>query len=152
MLAAALFAGRAAAQRGTPANPPAGESVGDLGGTVQDPIGDLIRFPPQNNTNFGTGARGGTQNVPDLEPEIPIPLSGDWTLQTRTILPLTWQPSLQPAARTVPFGLGATTLSTDVSPLRAGPNGISRGLGPVVQIPTATDPSLGSPVWGRGRR
>lgn len=50
----------------------------------------------------------------------------------------------------MPFGLGATTLSTDVSPRRARPNGISRGLGPVVQIPTATDPSLGSPVWGAG--
>jgi hypothetical protein len=37
---------------------------------------------------------------------IPIHVSGDWNVITRTILPLIGQPSLEPA-HTVPFGAGA---------------------------------------------
>jgi hypothetical protein len=59
-----------------------------------------------------------------------------------------WNPSLQPA-RTVPFGTGATTFSAFLSPARP-VNGLLWGIGPAVQIPTASDSSLGSNVWGAG--
>jgi hypothetical protein len=79
---------------------------------------------------------------------IPIHLNPNWTLITRTILPLIWQPSLQPK-HTVPFGSGPTTFSAFLAP--ANPtNGWLWGLGPVFQVPTASDPTLGSSVWGGG--
>ena len=49
----------------------------------------------------------------------------------------------------MPFGTGPTTFSAFLSP--ANPtNGWLWGVGPVVQLPTISDASLGSNVWGGG--
>jgi hypothetical protein len=78
---------------------------------LQNPIGDLYSFPFQNNTNFNTGSNKGTQDILNVQPVIPIHINEDRNVITRTILPLIWQPSLQPA-QTVPFGTGPTTFTT----------------------------------------
>ena len=115
---------------------------------LQNPIGDLYSFPFQNNTNFNYGLNKGTQDILNIQPVIPIHLNSDWNIITRTILPIIWQPSLQPA-RTVPFGIGATTFSAFLSPSRP-VNGWLWGAGPVVQLPTISSATLGSNVWGGG--
>jgi hypothetical protein len=74
-------------------------------------IGDLHSFPFQNNTNFNNG----TQDILNIQPVIPIHINDHWNITTRTILPLIWQPSFQPA-QTVPFGTGPTTFSAFLSP------------------------------------
>jgi hypothetical protein len=115
---------------------------------LQNPIGDLISFPVQSNTNFGYGPGNGTQEIVNVQPVVPIHLDARWTLIVRTVLPMVWQPSLQPAP-TVPFGTGPITVSAFLAP--ANPvNGWLWGVGPVVQVPTASDASLGSSVWGGG--
>ena len=48
---------------GSPGDDTAGQSDTDLAKKIQNPIGDLYSFPFQNNTNFGYGPHGGTQNV-----------------------------------------------------------------------------------------
>jgi hypothetical protein len=115
---------------------------------LQNPIGDLYSFPFQNNTNFNTGPNKGTQDILNIQPVIPIHINEDWNVITRTILPLIWQPSLQPA-QTVPFGTGPTTFSAFLSPSKP-VNGWLWAVGPVFQIPTISDKSLGSNVWGAG--
>jgi hypothetical protein len=129
------------------------ESATDEGSTalakkLQNPIGDLYSFPFQNNTNFNYGPNKGTQDILNVQPVIPIHLNSDWNLITRTILPMIWQPSLQPA-RTVPFGIGPTTFSAFLSPSQP-INGWLWGAGPVVQMPTISSATLGSNVWGGG--
>jgi hypothetical protein len=115
---------------------------------LQNPIGDLYSFPFQNNTNFNTGPHKGTQDILNVQPVIPIHINSDWNVITRTILPLIWQPSFQPA-QSVPFGTGPTTFSAFLSP--ANPtNGLVWGIGPVVQVPTISSATLGSNVWGGG--
>jgi len=79
---------------------------------------------------------------------IPIHVNQDWNVITRTILPPVWQPSLQPA-QTVPFGTGATTFSAFLSPKNP-VNGWLWAVGPVFQLPTISNKSLGSNVWGAG--
>ncbi|MGE0225738.1 MAG: hypothetical protein AB7S57_20880 [Acetobacteraceae bacterium] len=129
-------------------SPPTNESATDLAKKLQNPIGNLYSFPFQSNTNLNYGPHRGTQEILNIQPVIPIHISPDWNIITRAILPLIWQPSLQPA-RTVPFGTGATTFSAFLSP--ANPiDGWLWGVGPVVQIPTISDASLGSNVWGAG--
>jgi hypothetical protein len=59
---------------------------------------------------------------------IPIHINEDWNIITRTILPLIWQPSLQPG-QTVPFGTGPTTFSAFLSPHNP-TNGWLWGVGP----------------------
>jgi hypothetical protein len=105
--------------------PASGMSEGDRDGSpdndtalakkLQNPIGDLYSFPFQNNTNFNYGPHKGTQDILNVQPVIPIHINEDWNIITRTILPLIWQPSLQPA-QTVPFGTGPTTFSAFLSP------------------------------------
>jgi hypothetical protein len=125
-----------------------GESATALAKKLQNPIGDLISIPFQNNTNFRFGPHKGTQDVLNIQPVIPIHVTPDWNIITRTILPLIWQPSLQPA-NTVPFGTGPITFSAFLSPRNA-VDGWVWGVGPVVQIPTISNKSLGSNVWGAG--
>ena len=125
-----------------------GQSATALAKKLQNPIADLISVPFQNNTNFSYGPNKGTQDILNIQPVIPIQLNADWNLITRTILPLIWQPSLQPA-QSVPFGLGPTTFSAFLSP-KATVGGWVWGVGPIVQIPTISNKTLGSNVWGAG--
>ncbi len=115
---------------------------------LQNPSGDLVSVPFQNNTNFNVGPHAGTQDILNIQPVIPIHLNENWNLITRTILPLVWSPSLQPA-QSVPFGLGPTTLTAFFSP-RNPVKGWIWGAGPIVQLPTITSKTLGSNVWGAG--
>ena len=136
LLALSLLSFGAAAQSAAPKPPDASsdDDATELAKKLQNPIGDLYSFPFQNNTNFNTGPHNGTQDILNVQPVIPIHINPDWTVITRTILPLVWQPSFQPA-QTVPFGTGPTTFSAFLSP--ANPvNGWLWGIGPVIQIPT----------------
>jgi hypothetical protein len=108
----------AAAQSSAPTPSPDATSEDDataLAKKLQNPIGDLYNFPFQNNTNFAAGPHKGTQDILNVQPVIPIHINNDWNVITRTILPLVWQPSFQPA-QTVPFGTGPTTFSAFLSP------------------------------------
>jgi hypothetical protein len=124
------------------------ESATDLAKKLQNPIGNLTSIPFQNNVNFDYGPNKGTQDILNIQPVVPFSLNENWNVVTRTILPLVWQPSLQPA-QTVPFGTGATTFSVFVSP-KDPVNGWVWGVGPVVQVPTISNKTLGSNVWGAG--
>ena len=115
---------------------------------IQNPIGDTYSLPFQNNTNFNYGPNKGTQNNLNIQPVIPIHITPDWNVIVRTILPLVWQPSTQPA-QSVPFGTGATVLSTFLSPAKP-IDGWLWGAGPVFQVPTISSATLGSNVWGAG--
>jgi hypothetical protein len=126
----------------------AGQSATDLAKKLQNPVGDLYSFPFQNNTNFNYGPNKGTQDILNVQPVIPIHINEDWNVITRTILPLIWQPSLQPA-NTVPFGTGPITFSAFLSPKNP-TNGWLWAAGPVFQVPTISDKTLGSNVWGAG--
>ena len=126
----------------------ANEDATALAKKLQNPIGDLYSFPFQGNTNFSYGPNKGTQEILNIQPVIPIHVNADWNVITRTILPLIWQPSLQPV-QTVPFGTGPTTFSAFLSPSKP-VNGWLWGVGPVVQIPSASSATLGSNVWGGG--
>ena len=59
-----------------------------------------------------------------------------------------WNPDLSPLP-SVPVGTGPTVFSAFLSPKNP-TDGWLWGLGPVVQIPTISNASLGSSVWGGG--
>lgn len=116
---------------------------------VQNPIGDLYSIPFQNNTNFNVGPQKGTQDILNIQPVIPIHVTSEWNIITRTIMPLTWSPSFQPAESVPPFGLGLTSFSASLSPAKP-VNGWVWGAGTIVGIPTSTSKTLGSNLWGAG--
>lgn len=124
-----------------------GGSAEELARAAQNPIAAMISVPFQNNINFGYGPNDHIQNVLNIQPVIPISLSDQWNLVTRTILPVISQPGMAPGEGTT-FGLGATQFSAFLSPAQTGR--LIWGVGPVVQAPTTTDQALGSNLWGAG--
>src|SRR5262245_6285298 len=77
-----------AAEEGTTA-----ESATDLAKKTQNPVADLISVPFQNNFNLSAGPNDATIYNLNFQPVIPIHLTEDWNLITRTILPVINQPS-----------------------------------------------------------
>jgi len=123
----------------------------DLARAVQNPIADLISLPFQNNTNFNFGPLEETQNVLNIQPVIPIDLSEDWLMVTRTIVPVVSQPAFLPG-QSREFGLGDSLFSAFFSPkdrnLWLGK--WLWGAGPAILLPTSTDDRLGPGEWGAG--
>ena len=83
--------------------------------------------------------RKGTQNTLNIQPVIPITVSPDWNIITRTILPLIWQQSLGPGDSSA-SGIGDLQFGAFLSSGNAG--GMSWGA--LVQAPTHSDAKLGS--------
>jgi hypothetical protein len=64
----------------------------ELAKLSQNPIGNIINVPFQENANLNDGTGKKTRNVVNIQPVIPIEIDKDWNLLTRTILPLISQP------------------------------------------------------------
>ena len=119
----------------------------DLAKLAQNPVGNLISVPFQNNTNFNYGPLDRTQNILNIQPVYPIHISDDWNIITRTIMPLLWQPALYIGQGST-FGLGDVQFSAFLSP--ANPGSVIWGAGAIVQLPTNTSEVLGNDNWGLG--
>ena len=119
-----------------------------LARAAQNPVADMISIPFQDDIGFGYGpGNKGTQNVLNIQPVIPLHVTEDWNVITRTILPIVSQPSFTGGAGTT--GLGDLTVTAFLSP--ANPGGVIWGVGPVASFPTATSPFTGSQsTWGLG--
>src|SRR3954462_8922350 len=120
----------------------------ELAKLTQNPIGNLISVPFQNNTNFDVGPQKGTQNILNIQPVIPVELNKDWNLITRTIMPIISQPPLAAGDDRV-NGLGDIQFSAFLSPSDAS-SGVIWGVGAITQFPTHTDDALGNDNWGLG--
>lgn len=114
-----------------------------------NPIASLISVPVQNNLDWGAGPNDdGFQYKLTVQPVIPISLSEDWNVISRTIVPYVYQENY--VGTTSQSGLADTVQSLFFSPVKPGPGGWIWGAGPVLQIPTATDDLLGEEKWGAG--
>jgi len=122
-------------------------SATELAKLAQNPVANLISVPFQNNTNFNVGPQNGTQNILNIQPVIPVSLSKDWNLITRTIVPVISQPAFN-ATQDRENGIGDTQFTAFVSPANA--NGLIWGVGPIVQLPTNSNDRLGNDRWGLG--
>jgi hypothetical protein len=141
---------------------------GKLLDTFQNPVGNLISLPFQNNVNFPIGQFSRIQDVLNIQPVIPFHISEDWLIISRWITPVVYQPNLGAACRPSgpasteiceirekdsardggANGLGDLNPSFFLSP--AHPGKLIWGFGPTFLLPTATDPTLGQGKWGAG--
>jgi hypothetical protein len=121
-------------------------SAEELAKLAQNPVGNLISVPFQNNTNLNYGPEKRAQNILNIQPVIPISVNDDWNIITRTILPVISQPALLPdQSRT--NGIGDLVFTAFLSPAK--PGEWIWGAGPVVQAPTDSR-GLGNKNWGLG--
>ena len=122
-------------------------STEQLAKQTQNPVADLISVPFQNNFNFGVGPNNVCQYILNVQPVIPISLSEDWNLITRTIMPIISQPSPAPGIRSA-SGLGDINPTAFLSPANSGK--LIWGVGPTFTFPTATDSLLGAGKYSAG--
>jgi len=122
-------------------------SAEELAKLAQNPVGNMISLPFQNNTNLNFGPEKGTQNVLNIQPVIPIEFDKDWNIITRTIAPVVWMPALSPDIGPV-SGLGDIQFSALLSP--ASPGSLIWAVGPIFQLPTNSNAELGNKNWGMG--
>ena len=90
-----------------------------LAEAAQNPVGDLISIPFQNNTSFGIGPHSRTQNVLNIQPVYPFHVNEKWNLITRTIIPIISQPdvSMESGGNT---GIGDISFTAFLSPKSPG--------------------------------
>ncbi len=124
------------------------EDTDALAKMAQNPIADMISLPFQNNMYFNAGAKDKTIYNLNIQPVIPFKLNDEWNLITRTIIPITSQPSLFPGMDSA-AGLGDINPTFFFSPVTK-PGELIWGVGPTFTIPTATDDLLGSDRWSAG--
>ncbi len=122
-------------------------SAEDLAKIAQNPVGNLISVPFQENAYFNVGPLNGTQNVLNIQPVIPISVSDDWNIITRTILPIISLPGFAPGQGST-SGIGDLQISAFLSPAK--PGAWIWGVGAVTQLPTHSNDLLGNNNAGLG--
>ena len=147
-----------------PALPKQGIAGESLAKTSQNPVGNIISVPFENNIYFDAGPTDKIINALLVKPVYPVSL-GQYNLINRFTLPLIYlegQDSIVAGDDNDPevgglevfpgtddeFGLGNITYQGWVSP--ASPGKWIWGIGPVIELPTNTDSSLGSDTWSAG--
>lgn len=132
---------------GDPAQP--ADSQEELAKKLSNPVASLISVPLQFNYDRGIGpGHDGDKYFVNVQPVIPISLSQDWNLISRTIVPIVNQNHIFPGAGSQ-TGVGDVLQSLFFSPVKP-LGGMILGLGPVFLLPTGTDRLLSARKFGLG--
>ena len=122
----------------------------------QNPVGNIAIIPFQNNFNYGYGPYQRLQYNLNIQPVVPIQLSPNLNLISRTIAPILNNPSAAPPAVCAStygcpgtFGIGDLTEQFFFAP-KTNPNALIWGAGPQFLFATGTPSSLGSGKYGAG--
>src|SRR5579859_3930269 len=122
----------------------------DLAKKLSNPVASLISVPFQFNYDQNIGPeRDGDKYLLNFQPVIPVSISSDWNMISRTIVPLANQNNISPGVGSQ-FGLGDITESLFFSPKAPTSGGWIWGIGPILSMPSATDRLLGAGKWGAG--
>jgi hypothetical protein len=119
----------------------------DLAKKLANPVSDLVSVPFQANWDQGVGVDDGTRFILNIQPVVPVSLTKKWNLIGRVIMPIIGMPPLVTGAEST-SGMGDILASAFFSP--ADSSKVIWGVGPVVSLPTTTDPYLGSGKWSGG--
>ncbi len=127
-----------------------GADEAEMAMKLANPLAAMISLPIQLNydQDFGVDDTGNRFLI-NVQPVVPISISENWNMISRTILPVITQDELA-AGTGRQTGLGDTSESLWFSPVKPTDKGLIWGVGPVILIPTATDDLLGGGKWGIG--
>jgi len=118
----------------------------DLAKESQNPIGNIISLPFENNFDFGVGPEDAFVYKLNLKPVYPFDFK-KVNLINRFILPVIYQEERKEGEGSE-FGLGDFTYQAFFSPAKLGK--IIWGTGPAFIFPTNTDDRLGVDKWSVG--
>jgi hypothetical protein len=117
---------------------------------LSNPIAALISVPLQLNYDQSIGpAEDGDKWTLNVQPVVPIELSKDWNVISRTVLPIVSQHEIYPGAGSQ-SGISDMVQSVFFSPKAPTASGWIWGAGPVFLLPTGSDDLLTADKWGAG--
>lgn len=141
LLAVPALAQSAGSGAAEPAAGPQGSDAQELAKKLSNPISDLVSLPFRANWDQGVGPEHGTRFTLNIQPVVPFELTPKLNLIARVIMPFLGQPPLVPGGEAA-SGLSDVLASAFFSPSQS--KEVTWGAGPVLSLPTTTDPFLGS--------
>jgi hypothetical protein len=127
-----------------------GQSADEVAKQLSNPIASLTSIPLQFNDEHGLGLTGeGGRARLNIQPVVPVSISRNWNLISRTIVPVMSQEDALPGAGEQ-TGVGDVLQSLFFSPKALTGGGWAWGVGPVFLLPTATADLFGAGRWGAG--
>jgi hypothetical protein len=121
----------------------------DIAKKLNNPVASLISVPMEwvHDSDIGPNETGEQKSV-KFTPVLPISVSENWNLISRTIFSAIDQDIPE-------FGLDESGMTDIVqtlyfTPKEVGSSGIIWGVGPIILTDTATEDSLGAGKWGAG--
>lgn len=148
LLVTAVILSAGAIHADTPAPPP-GSEMGELAMKLNNPTASLISVPFQFNIDYGGGPDDdGTQLKLNVQPVVPIKLTEDWKILSRYIVPYVYQSDR--IGHDDQSGFADSTATFWLSPANEKKGAPIWGVGPIFQLPTATDDLLGAEKWCLG--
>lgn len=148
-----MFAGAADAQTAPDSTPQGSDDAAPSGAAskaaadAQNPIAHVISVPLQENLLTRTGPYRKTGDTLLVQPVVPFELDSNWSVITRTIVPLVHEPRLGPEQGPID-GVGNVEPQFYLTPSH--PGKLIWGAGGQLWLPTASHSELGYNHWGGG--
>ncbi len=125
----------------------------NLAKQLSNPVADLVSVPLQFNWENGVGPSDDDDNmrfILNFQPVVPFKITENWNLIGRFIFPYVSQPVFDPNSPAVSGESGTGDIVTSAFFSPAKPTWAIWGIGPVMGLPTTTNPFLGTGKWTAG--
>ena len=125
-------------------------STADLAKAAQNPVAALISLPMKLDWDTDIGVTDADRSTWVVQPVIPVSLNDKWNVISRTITPVWINLGATTPGGSSTTGMGDILQSFFFSPKAPTSSGWIWGAGPAINIPTSSEPGLGTNTWNLG--